>query len=86
MNKTEKKVYETTLELFDGCCALCGNPHVQLHHIRYGGMYGGRKTYLGNIIPLCKHHHDLVHTNKKAYMPLLIEIIEEVMNEKNIRS
>lgn len=73
----DKQVYEKTLELFGGCCALCGIPYVQLHHIRYGGLYGGRKTYMGNVIPLCKTHHDLVHTNKKKYMPMLIGIIDE---------
>lgn len=79
LSKTEKKVYEETLELFNGCCAICGNNQVQSHHIRYGGLYGGRKTYMGNVIPLCKKHHDLVHTNKKKYMPLLIKIINEAM-------
>ena len=79
MNKAEKKVYEDTLELFDYKCAICGNPNVASHHIRYGGLYGGRKTYMGNVIPLCKKHHDMVHTNKKKYMPMLIEIINEKM-------
>ena len=74
--RSDKEVYKKTLELFNGCCALCGSPYVQLHHIRYGGLYGGRKTYMGNVIPLCKKHHDLVHTSKKKYMPMLIEIME----------
>ena len=78
-SKAEKKVYKDTLELFNGCCAICGNNQVQCHHIRYGGLYGGRKTYMGNVIPLCKKHHDLAHTNKRKYMPMLIEIINEAM-------
>lgn len=77
MNKKEKEVYTTTYDLFNGCCALCGNPNIHMHHIRYGGLYGGRKTYLGNVIPLCKMHHDLVHTNKNKYMPMLIEMIDK---------
>lgn len=76
---TDKQVYNKTLELFDYKCAMCGNPNVAAHHIRYGGLYGGRKTYMGNVIPLCKKHHDLVHTNKKKYMPILIDIINEKM-------
>ena len=72
---TDKQVYKKTLELFDGCCAICGNNQVQLHHIRYGAC--GRKTYLGNVIPLCKTHHDLVHTNKRKYQPMLIDMIDE---------
>ena len=77
MNKKDKKVYQKTSELFNGSCAICGNTNIAMHHIRYGGLYGGRKTYMGNIIPLCKIHHDLVHTNKKKYMPMLIEIIDK---------
>ena len=32
MTKKEKEVYETTLELFNNCCAICGSNQVQLHH------------------------------------------------------
>lgn len=81
--KDEKEVYEKTLELYKGCCALCGSPYVQLHHIRYGYIYG-RKTYMGNVIPLCKKHHDLVHTNKKKYMPMLIEMIDKRLKNETI--
>jgi 5-methylcytosine-specific restriction endonuclease McrA len=77
---TDKEVYQKTFDLFEGCCALCGSPYIQMHHIRFGGLYGGRKTYLGNVIPLCKRHHDLVHTNKNKYMPKLIEIIDNKLN------
>ena len=77
MNKQEKEVYQKTIDLYDGCCAMCGNNQIQMHHIRYGGLYGGRKTYMGNVIPLCKKHHDLVHTNKDKYMPMLIDMINK---------
>lgn len=73
----DKEVYEKTLELYKGCCAICGTPYPQLHHIRYGAC--GRKTYMGNVIPLCKKHHDLVHTNKRKYQPKLIEMIDKVI-------
>lgn len=73
MNKSEKEVYKKTIELYNGRCAICGNNQIQLHHIRYGAC--GRKTYLGNVIPLCKQHHDLVHTNKRKYQPILIDMI-----------
>lgn len=75
----DKEVYQKTLDLYDGCCAFCGNPNVAMHHIRYGGLYGGRKTYMGNVIPLCERHHRLVHTNKEKYMPKLIEMINKKM-------
>lgn len=73
---TDKQVYQKTFELFDGCCAFCGSPYIHMHHIRFGGLYGGRKTYMGNVIPLCERHHRLVHTNKNKYMPMLIKIID----------
>ena len=81
MNKAEKQVYEKTFDLFNGLCAICGNNQIHMHHIRFGGLYGGRKTYMGNVIPLCKMHHDLVHTNKKKYMPMLIEMIDKKMED-----
>lgn len=75
MNKKEKEVYEQTLKLFNNECAICHNNQVALHHIRYGAC--GRHTYMGNVIPLCSNCHRLVHTNKKKYQPILIEIINE---------
>lgn len=76
---TEKEVYKKSRDLYDGVCAICGNPNVALHHIRYGAC--GRKTYFGNVIPLCEYHHRLVHTNKRKYMPMLIEMINEKIKE-----
>lgn len=78
---TDKEVYQKTFELFEGCCVFCGNPYIHMHHIRYGGLYGGRKTYMGNVIPLCEPHHRLVHTDKNKYMPKLIEIIDSKIKE-----
>ena len=81
MNKKEKEAYEKTIELYNGQCAICGNPNIAMHHIRYGGLYGGRKTYMGNVIPLCEKHHRLVHTNKRKYMPILIDMIDKKLLE-----
>lgn len=78
---TDKEVYKKTLELFNYQCAICGSNKVQCHHIRYGAC--GRHTYMGNIIPLCKEHHDLVHTNKKKYQPILVDLIDRRLNEDN---
>lgn len=78
MTKKEKEVYTLTLKMYNGCCAICGSNQVQLHHIRYGAV--GRKTYMGNVIPLCKKHHDMVHSNKRFYQPMLIDMINEKIN------
>lgn len=83
ITKAEKEVYTKTLEMYDYKCALCGSPVIQCHHIRYGSLRGGRLTYFGNVIPLCKKHHDLVHTNKDKYMPMLIEMINKKIEEVN---
>lgn len=79
MTTREKLIYNKTKDLFNGECAICGNNEVAMHHIRYGAR--GRETYMGNIIPLCPYHHRLVHTNKKKYQPMLIEIIDKKMEE-----
>ena len=76
----DKIIYKKTLALFDGTCAICGNNQVAMHHIRYGAC--GRKTYMGNVIPLCEKHHRLVHTNKRKYQPMLIKMIERKMEEE----
>lgn len=77
MTKSDANVYDNALRMFERKCALCGSPNVQLHHIRYGGNYGGRKTYDGNVIPLCHTHHNEVHTNKGKWMPILIRLYGE---------
>lgn len=79
MKAQEKETYKKTIELFNGECAICGNNQIHLHHIRYGAC--GRKTYMGNVIPLCEYHHRLVHTNKKKYQPMLIKMINEAMKQ-----
>ena len=71
----DKQVYQKTLELFNNECAICGNNEVAMHHIRYGSC--GRKTYMGNVIPLCHYHHQMAHSNKRLYQPMLIKIIDE---------
>lgn len=81
MNKKESEVYQNTLKMFDYCCAICGNNSIQMHHIIFGNLRGGRKTYMGNVIPLCKHHHDMAHSNKLKYMNELLELVRNKMIE-----
>ena len=80
---TDKQVYEITNDIFNYQCAICGNNAIQMHHIRYGAC--GRHTYLGNVIPLCKTHHDLVHSNKKKYQPILIDICNKKLKENGFK-
>ena len=85
MNKEEKEVYEY-INSIEKWCQLCGGTsNLHRHHIRYGGMYGGRKTYIGNIIVLCDSCHRKVHSNKKYWMPKLIELDEKIRSSYEVK-
>lgn len=72
MNKQEKIVYEAITEE-EPYCQICGKTYeLHRHHIRYGAC--GRKTYFGNIIVLCEDCHRMVHSNKRKWQPILIEM------------
>ena len=78
MNKQEKELYSKIVEE-QPYCQLCGSTQIlAIHHIIYGKMHGSRKklTYEGNLIRLCKNCHDKVHSNKKHWQPILLEIVE----------
>lgn len=76
MTREEKKIYEEIVEE-QPYCQLCGSTSfLHIHHIRYGAC--GRKTYKGNLIRLCESCHRLVHTNKKKYQPMLIELLTKI--------
>lgn len=79
MTSNDKKVYEYITEL-EPYCQLCGSSfNLHRHHIRYGAC--GRKTYIGNVIVLCNKCHSLVHSNKKYWQPILINIDKRVRGE-----
>lgn len=73
MTKDEKKIYEEIVEE-QPYCQLCGSTSfLHIHHIRYGAC--GRKTYKGNLIRLCENCHRKVHSNKKKWQPILIDMV-----------
>ena len=75
----EKKVYDY-INKIEPYCVLCGSPReLHRHHIRYGAC--GRKTYIGNIIVLCDNCHRKVHSNKKEWLPKLIELDEKIRSK-----
>ncbi len=68
---SRKAVYER-----DGRrCRWCGrtNGIFEVHHIVYRSA--GVDHRPANLILLCKLHHQLVHTNKRHYPPLLFELL-----------
>lgn len=44
MNKQEKEVYQKTIEMYNGLCAICGNNQIHLHHIRYRRIIRRKKN------------------------------------------
>ena len=80
MNKQEKEVYDY-INSIEHWCQLCGSTYnLHRHHIRYGAC--GRHTYIGNIIVLCDKCHRLVHTNKKYWQPILIDLDKKIRGVK----
>lgn len=69
-----KDTYNVVLERDRGCCRLCGNKNIQLHHIVYRSESKALINVPNNCIMLCEKCHRLVHSNKKKYQPLLLEI------------
>ena len=53
-------------------CAMCGSRNVHIHHIVYRSHCG--MNIKENLIPLCKQHHDLVHTNEQYYVEYLLDL------------
>ncbi len=68
--ETYNKVYERDY----GRCRFCGNRNIELHHIIYRSESKALINEPSNCIMLCNEHHKLVHSNKKKYQPLLIEM------------
>ena len=71
MNKQERNEYQQALKTYHNQCAMCGRNIVELHHIIYRG---NGLTVKENLIPLCKAHHDLVHSNQKHYTEHLLDM------------
>lgn len=78
--KKEKEIYQT-IAREQPYCQLCGSTNMLvIHHVRYGAC--GRKTYFGNVIRLCDSCHKKVHSNKRKWQSVLIEIANQ--HEKNV--
>lgn len=58
-------------------CRWCGrtNAGLNIHHIVYRSAGGGHH-HPSILITLCPQHHQLVHTDKRRYTPLLFELLE----------
>lgn len=73
-----KKTYNEVYERDKGCCRFCGAiDNLQLHHIYYRSERKDLIDEPSNCIMLCFDCHKLVHSNKKKYQPILLEIIKK---------
>lgn len=65
---------ETVLRRDSGSCRFCGVKYgLHLHHINYRSEGVDHSPH--NLITLCHEHHDLVHSNKKKWKPVLLGVI-----------
>ena len=56
-------------------CRLCGNTSfLQLHHILYRNQRKDLINNVDNCIMLCSDCHKLVHSNKKKWQPILLDM------------
>ena len=56
-----------------GRCRYCGAQSTVLHHINYRSEGVDHSPH--NLIVLCQEHHDLMHSNKRKWKPLLLMVI-----------
>lgn len=72
-----KEIYDKVYERDKGCCRLCGNDKIQLHHIIYRSEDKSLIDEPTNCIMLCIKCHKLVHSNKHYWQPILKEMINK---------
>lgn len=65
---------------FKKMCAYCGrsNKRLHIHHIKYRSE--GVDHSLNNLVLLCETHHDMVHSNKRKWQPMLQDFIRRIEN------
>lgn len=55
-------------------CRFCSTKDgLHLHHVIYRSQGGEHVEH--NLITLCQRHHNLVHSDKKRYMPLCLGVL-----------
>lgn len=56
---------------------------LELHHIRYRSEAVDLIDDPNNCIMLCSYHHQLAHSNKKKYQPMLLGMVERRINGRS---
>jgi len=56
-------------------CRFCGTEYnLHVHHILYRSEGGSND--IDNLITLCYKHHETVHSDKKRYQPLCLNLVD----------
>ena len=72
-----KETYSKVFTRDSGRCQLCGAyQNLHAHHILYRSQRKDLIDEPTNIIMLCENCHRLVHSNKKKYQPILLEMMK----------
>ena len=75
------KTYKAVFIRDKGRCRLCGDEKgLHMHHIIYRSQDKKLVNDVNNCIMLCIGCHALVHSNKKKYQPMLMEMIKNETN------
>jgi len=78
--KKIKVSHETYMKVYNrdnGMCQMCGTrENIHCHHVLYRSQRRDLIDEPSNMILLCEEHHRLVHSNKKLYQPMLLEMME----------
>ena len=76
-----KKTYNQVYEECNGRCVFCHSTYnLHYHHIYYRSERKDLIDEPSNGIMLCEEHHRLVHSNKRKYQPILLDIKKEGSN------
>lgn len=80
--KVSNDTYQRVYEACKGKCVLCGATDIQAHHIRYRSERRDLIDEPTNLIMLCTKHHLEVHSNKRYWQPILLQMSKRLYEEK----
>lgn len=70
-----KETYNVIIQRDNYSCRLCGSTNwLALHHILYRSERKDLINDIDNCIMLCESCHRTVHSNKKKWQPILLEM------------
>lgn len=85
--KVSHEIYMKVYERDEGVCQMFFESEcegwLEMHHILYKSERRDLIDEPTNCIMLCKKHHDLAHSNKRKYQPMLLEIMKEKENKND---